>query len=92
MKFQEIIKILGIRTLLKIFKNDLQAIRKYLVIELDKKPNEDISRYMRDIKKIMKIDFDIECKLYKENVLEVINKIDSQKMVDNESTKVLHEK
>ena len=51
--------------------------RKKIFIELNKKPGDDLSRYIKEIREYMAIDFNIKSSIYKPYILEVIQKVNS---------------
>lgn len=75
MTFVEVIKTLGARALMEEFKHDLLMVRQFLIIFLKKDNDFDASRYMRDLKKYMREDFNKESLKFKANVLEVVEKV-----------------
>lgn len=75
MTFSKMIKVLGIRALFEGCNNNLLLVRQFINIHFKKNESFDISRYMREIKEYLTIDFDKTCFAYKPNVLEVIKKV-----------------
>ncbi len=75
MTFVEVIKALGARALMEEFKYNLLMVKQFLIIILKKDNDFDTSRYMRDLKKYIREDFNKESLKFKANVLEVLEKI-----------------
>lgn len=75
MTFTKMIKVLGIKALFEECNNNLLLIKQFINIHFKKNESFDTSRYMREIKEYLIIDFDKTYFAYKPNVLEVIEKI-----------------
>lgn len=75
MTFSKMIKVLGIKALLEECNNNLLLVRQFINIHFKKNESFDTSRYMREIKEYLIIDFDKTYFVYKPNMLEVIEKI-----------------
>lgn len=75
MTFTKMIKVLGIRALFEECNNNLLLIKQFINIHFKKNESFDTSRYMREIKEYLVIDFDKTYFAYKPNVLEVIKKV-----------------
>ena len=75
MTFTKIIKILGIKALFEECNENLLLVKQFINIHFKKNESFDTSRYMRDIKEYMIIDFNRTMLNFKPNVLEVIEKI-----------------
>lgn len=75
MTFSKMIKVLGIKALLEECNNNLLLVRQFINIHFKKNESFDTSRYMREIKEYLIIDFDKTYFAYKPNVLEVIEKV-----------------
>lgn len=75
MTFSKMIKVLGIKALLEECNNNLLLVRQFINIHFKKNESFDTSRYMREIKEYLIIDFDKTYFGYKPNMLEVIEKI-----------------
>ena len=69
MTFVEMIKVLGVKALYEEFNENLLLIKQFINIHFN------TSRYMREIKKYLIIDFNKTMLNFKPNVLEVIKKI-----------------
>lgn len=75
MTFVEMIKVLGVKVLYEEFNENLLLIKQFINIHFKKNESFDTSRYMREIKKYLIIDFNKTMLNFKPNVLEVIKKI-----------------
>lgn len=75
MTFSKMIKVLGIKALFEECNKDLLLVKQFINIHFKKNENFDTSRYMREIKEYLIIDFDKTYFAYKHNVLEVIKKV-----------------
>lgn len=75
MTFAKMIKVLGIKALFEECNKDLLLVKQFINIHFKKNENFDTSRYMREIKKYLRIDFNKTMLNFKPNVLEVIKKI-----------------
>lgn len=75
MTFTKMIKALGIKALFEECNENLLLVRQFINIRFKKNDNFDTSRYMREIKKYLRIDFNKTMLNFKPNVLEVIEKI-----------------
>lgn len=75
MSFIKMIKILGIKALCEEFNENLLLVKQFINIHFKKNESFDTSRYMREIKKYLHIDFNRTMLNLKPNVLEVIEKI-----------------
>ena len=75
MTFVEMIKVLGVKALYEEFNENLLLIKQFINIHFKKNESFDTSRYMREIKKYLIIDFNKTMLKFKPNVLEVIKKI-----------------
>lgn len=75
MTFTKMIKALGIKTLFEECNENLLLVRQFINIRFKKNDNFDTSRYMREIKEYLRIDFNKTMLNFKPNVLEVIEKI-----------------
>ena len=75
MTFVEMIKVLGVKALYEEFNENLLLIKQFINIQFKKNESFDTSRYMREIKKYLIIDFNKTMLNFKPNVLEVIKKI-----------------
>jgi hypothetical protein len=75
MTFVEMIKVLGVKALYEEFNENLLLIKQFINIHFKKNESFDTSRYMREIKKYLIIDFNKTMLNFKPNVLEVIKKI-----------------
>lgn len=75
MTFAKMIKILGIKALFELSNKNLLLVRQFINIHFKKNERFDTSRYMREIKEYLRIEFDKTHLDYKPNVLEVIEKI-----------------
>lgn len=69
------IKVLGIKVLFEECNENLLLVRQFINIRFKKNDNFDTSRYMREIKEYLRIDFNRTMLNFKPNVLEVIEKI-----------------
>lgn len=75
MSFIKMIKILGIKALCEEINENLLLVKQFINIHFKKNESFDTSRYMREIKKYLHIDFNRTMLNLKPNVLEVIEKI-----------------
>lgn len=75
MTFTKMIKVLGVKALYEEFNENLLLVKQFINIYFKKNKNFDTSRYMREIKEYLIIDFDKTYFAYKTNVLEVIKKV-----------------
>lgn len=75
MTFTMMIKVLGIKALFEECNENLLLVRQFINIYFKKNKNFDTSRYMREIKEYLIIDFNRTMLNFKPNVLEVIKKI-----------------
>lgn len=75
MTFTKMIKVLGIKALFEECNENLLLVRQFINIRFKKNDNFDTSRYMREIKEYLIIDFNRTMLNFKPNVLEVIKKI-----------------
>lgn len=75
MTFVEMIKVLGVKALFEEFNENLLLIKQFINIHFKKNESFDTSRYMREIKKYLRIDFNKTMLNFKPNVLEVIEKV-----------------
>lgn len=75
MTFTKMIKVLGIKALFEECNENLLLVRQFINIYFKKNKNFDTSRYMREIKEYLIIDFNRTMLNFKPNVLEVIKKI-----------------
>ena len=78
MTFTKMIKALGIKALFEECKENLLLVRQFINIRFKKNESFDTSRYMRDIKECLCIEFNKTHLDYKPNVLEVIKKVKSE--------------
>jgi len=67
MTFVEMIKVLGVKALFEEFNENLLLIKQFINIHFKKNESFDTSRYMREIKKYLHIDFD---KTYLEELID----------------------
>lgn len=75
MTFAKMIKVLGIKALFEECNENLLLVKQFINIHFKKNENFDTSKYMRDIKEYLRIDFNRTMLNFKPNVLEVIEKI-----------------
>ncbi len=75
MTFTKMIKVLGVKALYEEFNENLLLVKQFINIYFKKNKNFDTSRYMREIKEYLIIDFNRTMLNFKPNVLEVIKKI-----------------
>ena len=75
MTFSKMIKVLGIKVLFEECNNNLSLVRQFINMHFKRNESFDTSRYIREIKEYLIIDFDKTCFAYKPNVLEVIKKV-----------------
>lgn len=75
MTFSKMIKVLGIKALFEECNNNLLLVRQFIDIHFKKNGSFDTSRYMREIKEYLYINFNKTMLNFKPNVLEVIDKI-----------------
>lgn len=75
MTFTKIIKVLGIKALFEECNENLLLVKQFINIHFKKNESFDTSKYMRDIKEYLRIDFNRTMLNFKPNVLEVIEKI-----------------
>ena len=75
MTFTKMIKVLGVKALYEEFNENLLLVKQFINIYFKKNKNFDTSRYMREIKEYLIIDFNITMLNFNPNVLEVIKKL-----------------
>ena len=75
MTFTKMIKVLDVKALYEEFNENLLLVKQFINIYFKKNKNFDTSRYMREIKEYLIIDFNRTMLNFKPNVLEVIKKI-----------------
>lgn len=75
MTFTKMIKVLGIKALFEECNENLLLVKQFINIHFKKNDSFDTSRYMRDIKDYLGIDFNRTMLNFKPNVLEVIEKV-----------------
>lgn len=75
MTFAKMLKILGVKTLYKECCENLFLVNQYINLLFKKNKDFDTSRYMREIKEYLRMDFENSILDCKSNVLEVLEKI-----------------